>query len=220
MNYKFEVEKNKMSRLRIYNSRDKFDFIFSGKVSIPSEHFCIEVPPVGAVTIWDIQRKLPHEKDILSFVLSTWRFHASPVSIFTVHRSRTPVSRRSPAGRNPFGHNGVRRHSRAVAVSHKKRKIEGRVTPALCNLSLRVRMRSTAMARREFRTAVSLSLNYSLTRVRRVRRRQVQRGKEHEHENNKREWRETVDSSQHGGHIEKKIIHLTKLISFVFICFD
>ena len=66
-------------------------------------------------------------------------------------------------------------------------------------------MRSTAMARREFRTAVSLSLNYSLTRVWRVRRRQVQREKEHEHENNKREWREAVDSSQHGGtQIEKK----------------
>ena len=88
--------------------------------------------------------------------------------------------------------------SSAPPPAHKKRKIEGRVTPALCNLSLRVRMRSTAMARREFRTAVSLSLNYSLTRVWRVRRRQVQREKEHEHENNKREWREAVDSSQHG----------------------
>lgn len=61
-------------------------------------------------------------------------------------------------------HNGARRHPR-VAVSHKRRKIEGRVTSVLCNLSLRVRVRPTATARREFRTAISLSLNYSLTRV-------------------------------------------------------
>lgn len=87
---------------------------------------------------------------------------------------------------------------RAVAVSHKKRKIEGRVTPALCNLSLRVRVRSTATARREFRPAVSLSLNYSLTRVPRDGRRQVQRGKERTYQNNGREWREATGSSQHG----------------------
>lgn len=52
-----------------------------------------------------------------------------------------------------------------VTVSHKRRKIEGRVTSVLCNLSLRVRVRPTATARREFWTAISLSLNYSLTRV-------------------------------------------------------
>lgn len=66
--------------------------------------------------------------------------------------------------RSPFDHNGARRHPRVV-VSHKRRKIEGRVTSVLCNLSLRVRVRPTATARRAFRTAISLSLNYSLTRV-------------------------------------------------------
>lgn len=52
--------------------------------------------------MWDIQRKLPHEKDILSFVLSTWRFHASPASIFTVHRSRTPRVATLPRGPEPL----------------------------------------------------------------------------------------------------------------------
>lgn len=43
--------------------------LFSDRVSIPSEHFCTKSRRSGHM--WDIQHKLPHEKDILSFVLST-----------------------------------------------------------------------------------------------------------------------------------------------------
>jgi hypothetical protein len=138
------------------------------------KYFCIRILSIREHRIWDIYRKLLHEKDILSLVLSTWRFHASPRFNFYGASIVRSASRRSPAyvrdGRalatsgTPFDHNEAECHPR-VAVSHKRRKIEGRVTPALCNLSLRVRVRPTATARRKFHAAVSLSLNYSLTRV-------------------------------------------------------
>lgn len=49
------------------------------------------------------------------------------------------------------------------AVSHERRKIEGRVTPVLCNLSLRVRVRPTATARRRECGRVSVTELFTYT---------------------------------------------------------
>jgi len=109
---------------------------------------------------------------------------ASPVSIFTARRSYRRASRRSrtrtcgtqlcvrtmlrprasgvpPTTMDP---GAISHPYPRVAVSHKRRKIEGRVTAALCNLSLRlVRVRPTRRGFHAARACLSVTELFTCT---------------------------------------------------------
>lgn len=144
---------------------------------------------------WDIQRKL-YEKDILSFVLSTWRFHASPASIFTVHRSRTPVSRRSPADRNPTMELGATPALSPFRIKSEKLRGASRRHCVTCRCGS-----VCGRQRRHDTNSGRLCLCHWIINLHVYRgiERDKCKGEKRAHENNRRKCRETVGSGQRGG---------------------